>query len=98
MTAATGNAPAVVLPAGAVEVLLPSHGKQTVAVLIERARQPAPLTRVVALDALAELAEREVMTPRERAAAHRTMVEATSDPLPAVRALAATALSRSTHD
>ena len=95
MTSAARARPAAILPQHAVDALLTLHGKETVAVLIERAGRPAPLPRAVALDALAELAEREVMTPRERAAAHRTMVAAASDPRPAVRALAATALSRS---
>ena len=98
MTTAARARPAAILPQHAVDALLPQHGKETVAVLIERAARPAPLPRAVALDALAELAEREVMTPRERAAAHRTMVAAAADPRPAVRALAATALSRSESD
>ena len=98
MTAQAASPPASTLPAAAVEPLLASHGRLTIAVLIERSAREAPLERVVALDALDGLDERALMTPRERAAARQRMLEAARDPLPAVRMVAEPAVSRAARD
>lgn len=94
MTADTARGAAVVLPPTAVEALLPRHGRETVAVLLDRAERGLPLTRAVALDVLAQLNEQSLMTPRESAAARRTMAKAAEDPRPYVREVAASALNR----
>ncbi len=58
MTTASGPAPAAVLEPLAIEALARTGSDRTVRVLVERARDPRPLVRIVALDALADMMKR----------------------------------------
>ena len=93
MTADTTTGAASVLPPLAMEALVVAPGRESVTVLLDRAEAGRPLTRVVALGALGQLAGSPHLTPREHAAVRRAITIATEAAEPFVREVALTTLT-----
>lgn len=93
MTADTETGPAAVLPPTAMAALVAAPGRDAIAVLLSRAEEGRPLTRVVALSTLGQIAEASVLTPREHAAVRRALASATRSSEAFVREVALTALT-----
>lgn len=97
MTASGGPAPAAVLEPLAVESLASAGADRTVRVLVERARDPRPLVRIVALDALADMVRRRRVPSDLRGTARDTLEAARRDPRPDVAEAAQALLPPRTH-
>lgn len=93
MTADTTTGAASVLPPLAMEALVVAPGRESVTVLLDRAEAGRPLTRVVAIGALGQLAGSPHLTPREHAAVRRALTIATEAAEPFVREVALTTLT-----